>query len=180
MSMTWSILPERSSSSSSSSSPPSSSNTKALPVRSCDSSGVPKPLGSDGTQESAIKVEQSQPGARSMDVAGQNDHLVAMHCDVADGFACIKDDNGIASIFAKISDSIGPMSLLMHCVSRNSFAIVGKRRHRRQQIHRAVQSELVQCSRWFPKAASQESIVGERQAHGPAHSKRRAARLLAR
>ena len=46
--------------------------------------GIAKLSGSDGAQESAIEVEQSQPGALSMIAGGQNDHLVAVNCDVAD------------------------------------------------------------------------------------------------
>ena len=59
------------------------------PVRSCDSLGISKLPGGDGAQESAIEVEQSQPGALRMVVAGQNDHLVAMHSEVLDGFVII-------------------------------------------------------------------------------------------
>eukprot|EP00964_Phaeocystis_antarctica_P015554 scaffold8616_cov76-Phaeocystis_antarctica.AAC.6 len=55
----------------------------------------------------------------------------------------------------------------MHCASRESSTIVGKHRHRRQLIHRAVQSKLVQCGRCVAQAASQESVVCERQAHEP-------------
>ena len=55
------------------------------PVRSCDSLGLSKLSGSDGAQVSAIEVEQSQPGALSMIPGGQDEHLVAVHCDVADG-----------------------------------------------------------------------------------------------
>eukprot|EP00964_Phaeocystis_antarctica_P013697 scaffold7516_cov81-Phaeocystis_antarctica.AAC.3 len=47
------------------------------------------------------------------------------------------------------------------------MAIVGKHRHRRQLIHRAVRSKLVQCDGCGAQVASQESIVGERQAHEP-------------
>eukprot|EP00964_Phaeocystis_antarctica_P026697 scaffold15038_cov74-Phaeocystis_antarctica.AAC.6 len=107
-----------------------------------------------------------------------------MHSDVADGFVilisnmlrgiargfkygddlqvCVEEDQRGGSIFA-ISDSIGPLSLLMHCASRESS--VGKHRHRRQLIHRAVLSELVQWGGRVVVAANQESIVGERQAH---------------
>eukprot|EP00964_Phaeocystis_antarctica_P146041 scaffold112231_cov84-Phaeocystis_antarctica.AAC.3 len=125
-----------------------------------------------------------------MVVGGQNEHLVAMHSDVADGFVrsvivikllrdttCaldrgddlqvrVKEDQRVVSSFG-LSESIGPLSLLMHYTPHESVAIVGKRRHRRQLIHRTVQSELVQSSRWFAQVASQESVVGERQAHGP-------------
>eukprot|EP00964_Phaeocystis_antarctica_P093914 scaffold60724_cov71-Phaeocystis_antarctica.AAC.2 len=106
-----------------------------------------------------------------MVVAGQNDHLVAMHSDVAEGFVivilrgttcgldrgdnlqvCVEEDQRVISCFV-ISDSIGPL--------------IGKRRHRRQLIHRAVLSKLVQRGGCVEKGAHQESIVGERQARGP-------------
>ena len=58
---------------------------KDPPVRSCDSLGLSKLSGGDGAQESAIEVEQSQRGALGMAIAGQHDHLVAMHRDVEDG-----------------------------------------------------------------------------------------------
>eukprot|EP00964_Phaeocystis_antarctica_P117540 scaffold81363_cov68-Phaeocystis_antarctica.AAC.3 len=136
--------------------------------------------GGDGAQESAIEVEQSQPGALRMVVGGQNDHLVAMHSDVADGFillliktlrdttrgldrgddlqVSVKEEQRVAASFDGLSDSICPLSLLV---------IVGKRRHRRQLIHWAVLCKFVQCSGGIIPAAHQESIVGERQAHGP-------------
>ena len=58
---------------------------KGPPVRSCDSLGIFKLSGSDGAQESAIEVEQSQPSwALSIMIpGGQDEHLVAVHCDVA-------------------------------------------------------------------------------------------------
>ena len=104
---------------------------KGPPVRSCDSLGVLKQIGSDGAQESAIEVEQSQPGALRMALAGQNDHLIAMHSDAADGHVLpmllgfnglnsgddlqvgIKEDHRIAPRFS--DDTIGPLSLLVHC-----------------------------------------------------------------
>eukprot|EP00964_Phaeocystis_antarctica_P111310 scaffold75668_cov75-Phaeocystis_antarctica.AAC.4 len=132
-------------------------------MRSCDSIGISKLPGGDGAQEDTIKVEQSQPGALRMGVIGQNDYLVAMHSDVADGLVIIiinilrgnicgldrgddlqvsvKEDQRVAS-FVGISDSIGPLSLLMHCTFLESSVIVGMLRHRRQLIHRAVLSEL--------------------------------------
>ena len=38
---------------------------------------------SDGAHESAIQVDQSQPGALKMVIGGQHEHLVAVHCDVS-------------------------------------------------------------------------------------------------
>merc|ERR1712086_419731 len=115
---------------------------KGPPVRSCDSLGISKLPSSDGAQESAIEVEQSQPGALSMVVAGQNDHLVAMHSDVADGhvkiisivqdITCgldrgddlqvgVKKDHRLVSVI-RLGESIGPLSLLMHCTLREPLA----------------------------------------------------------
>ena len=54
-------------------------------MRSCEGFGISKLTGGDGAHELAIEVEQSQPGAFSMVVAGQNDHLVTKHSGVADG-----------------------------------------------------------------------------------------------
>eukprot|EP00964_Phaeocystis_antarctica_P022896 scaffold12787_cov26-Phaeocystis_antarctica.AAC.1 len=120
-----------------------------------------------------------------MAIGGQNDHLVAMHSDVADGIVSIisillvtcgldcgddlqvgvKDEQRVVS-FSGISESIGPLSLLVHCTLPESSVITGKRRHRRQLIHRAVLRKLVQRG-GVVAAAHQESIVGERQARGP-------------
>ena len=104
---------------------------KYPPVRSCDSLGILKLVVGDGAQESAIEVEQSQPGALRMALAGQNDHLIAMHSDAADGHVLpmllgfnglnsgddlqvgIKEDHRIAPRFS--DDTIGPLSLLVHC-----------------------------------------------------------------
>ena len=58
---------------------------KGPPVHSCDGVGVSKLPSGDGAQESAIEVEQSQPGALGMAITSQHDHLVAVHCDVAAG-----------------------------------------------------------------------------------------------
>eukprot|EP00964_Phaeocystis_antarctica_P028261 scaffold15942_cov74-Phaeocystis_antarctica.AAC.4 len=175
MSMTWSTL---------------AVDHEGPPVRSRDGSGITKLPGGDGAQESAIKVEQSQPRALRMAVAGQNDHLVAMHSDVADGLVItsisilrgttcgldrgddlqvgVKEEQRVAFSFV-LSDSIGPPSLLMHCTLLEPIAIVGKRRRRRQRIHRTVLCKLVQRSGWVDvgSVAHQESIVGERQARGP-------------
>eukprot|EP00964_Phaeocystis_antarctica_P052659 scaffold30849_cov75-Phaeocystis_antarctica.AAC.3 len=122
---------------------------------SCDSLGILKLPGGDGAQASAIEVEQSQPGTLKMVVAGQNEHLVAMHSEVADGSVLlikllrdttrgldrgdnlqvsIKEDQRVASCFV-LFESIGPLSLLVHCTPLESSIIVGKRRHRRQLIH---------------------------------------------
>ena len=59
------------------------------PVRNSDSLGIAKLPGGDGAQESAIEVEQLQPGALIMVLTGQDDHLVAMHSEVLDGFVII-------------------------------------------------------------------------------------------
>eukprot|EP00964_Phaeocystis_antarctica_P054826 scaffold32260_cov70-Phaeocystis_antarctica.AAC.3 len=120
-----------------------------------------------------------------MIVASQNDHLVAMHSDVADwsafvilrgttcGFDCgddlqvnIKEEQRVAS-FIVMSDSIGLLSLLVHCTSLESLVILGKHRHRRHFIHQAVLSKFVQRAGRVLPAAHQESIVGERHAYGP-------------
>ena len=57
--------------------------------------GIAKLSGSDGAQESAIEVEQSQPGALSMIPGGQHEHLVAVHCDVADGTIFLRGFSGL-------------------------------------------------------------------------------------
>ena len=63
-----------------------------------------------------------------------------------------------------LAESKGTLRLLMHCTSPESSAILGKRRNSRQLIHRGVKRELVQCSGWVVVIASQESVVGARQA----------------
>eukprot|EP00964_Phaeocystis_antarctica_P111951 scaffold76200_cov63-Phaeocystis_antarctica.AAC.2 len=117
-------------------------NHKGPPMRNCDSLGVLKLPSGDGAQDSAIKVDHSQPGALIMAVAGQNDDLVAMHGEVGDRPAvtnsalicdldcgldcgnnlqiCIEEGHGTASSIGLVDDSIGPLSLLVHCTSRYS------------------------------------------------------------
>eukprot|EP00964_Phaeocystis_antarctica_P056454 scaffold33294_cov65-Phaeocystis_antarctica.AAC.1 len=119
-----------------------------------------------------------------MVAAGQNDHLVAMHSDIADGVkiirdttcgfdrgddlqACVEEDQRVVFFAGLSGDSIGPLGLLMQCTFLESLVIVGKRRHRRQLIHRTVLSKLVQRGGWVIVAAHQESIVGERHASEP-------------
>lgn len=43
-----------------------------------------EPAGGDGAQVSAVEVEQAQPGALRMAIAGEDDNLVAMDGEVDD------------------------------------------------------------------------------------------------
>ena len=70
-------------------------DNKGPPMRSCDSLGLSKLSGGDGAQESAIEVEQSQPGAVGMAIAGQHDHLVAVHRDVEDEIIMFRGFSGL-------------------------------------------------------------------------------------
>ena len=122
---------------------------------------------------------------------GQHNDLVAMHSDVADGYviltsilraitrvldcgynlqACVKQDQPLVSretdFIHRVGRCIGPLRLLMHCTSVISL-IVGEGRHRRQFIHLPVLSKLKQRGGWMVDVAHQESVVGERHAHGP-------------
>eukprot|EP00964_Phaeocystis_antarctica_P093490 scaffold60334_cov67-Phaeocystis_antarctica.AAC.3 len=162
MSMTWSSLP-----SDTSGTPSSSSTTKALPCAAVTAWGF--------RNRPAAILRRNRPSRSSsrspslFDVADGfvdiikfvRDNICAFDCG-DDLQVCVKDDQRLASFIG--SDSIGPLSLLMHCTSRESSFIVGKRRHRRQLIHRAVLSEFDQRGGRAGEAASQEPIVGERQA----------------
>eukprot|EP00964_Phaeocystis_antarctica_P030165 scaffold17007_cov91-Phaeocystis_antarctica.AAC.2 len=114
-----------------------------------------------GHRDQAVAARSPHHGCR------WSERSLGRHTQLHRKRVCIKDDHRLISPIAISSDSINPLSLLVHCTPPEPSFIVGKHRHLRQLIHRTVLSELVQCGGLVVEAASYESVVGARQAHGP-------------